>query len=772
MFWGLAAVCEEYFVPALNILCEELNVPEDVAGATFMAAGASSPEMFTSFIALFVDHSTLGVGTVVGSEIFNHMMICAGSVMYSTNGVLYLDKYVFTRDAAAYFFSLIVLLWAIKGNLIHAFSHMFASGVENECLNVTIWHALGLIVLYILYVLVSSNFQAVLRKYQLVHFNPPLEEQERQQELELELGRLEDGSLPPEGGDRELSNHEVQLALESGADEDEEKDQSVLLGKSPSSKSVLERAPSGDSIRAPRCSSLGVLNTSSIDVPRKLSNYSYRSKYANIPEEGQIIRAPRSSSLGTLNPSLPPNPNVIQLQRNPSSYTYRSFLGNVPTGDNHSNSPRGRSKSSGDQSERQIAKSNFIKDQAMFAWRLTQMHYQDPYSDTVLERPEHPILGPAVRGYHACLRALGSEASREEMSVMEVSQRVLSGYLFLKSHFYKMRCCPVVKSWRLRYFTVDEHGLHSRKFREGAQRGPQIEMIDLQTCRSVEVVDRDQGLFELKRNGSASYFDNEDFDRPYQFVATSAELMDAMVKRIADHIKRAKARTREQQLQFNKEASIAMEGEFHLGDEGENHVTLLDAPDYEYGSPSGMLSTSWHYFLFPLKFLLHYTLPDVMVKGGRKKYIRCLFVSIFWLALQSFAMIKCCDGLGEWIGTSPTVMGLTLSAVGTSFPNLWSSMLVARQGFGNMAVGNAFGSNTFNICVALGLPWFVLVLISGQPYQKMRDDGIAFMVTLLTSILVLFYLLVMAYGWRIHYWMSYVFVATYLAVMVYAVIHG
>jgi Ca2+/Na+ antiporter len=39
MFWGLALVCEEYFVPALNILCEEANIPDDVAGATFMAAG-------------------------------------------------------------------------------------------------------------------------------------------------------------------------------------------------------------------------------------------------------------------------------------------------------------------------------------------------------------------------------------------------------------------------------------------------------------------------------------------------------------------------------------------------------------------------------------------------------------------------------------------------------------------------------------------------------------------------------------------------------------
>jgi Ca2+/Na+ antiporter len=39
--------------------------------------------------------------------------------------------------------------------------------------------------------------------------------------------------------------------------------------------------------------------------------------------------------------------------------------------------------------------------------------------------------------------------------------------------------------------------------------------------------------------------------------------------------------------------------------------------------------------------------------------------------LLSFVMIQCCDGIGNFIGASPIVMGLTLSAVGTSFPNLW-----------------------------------------------------------------------------------------------------
>ena len=83
VFWCLSVVCEERFVPALAVVCEVLRIPDDVAGATLMAAGASSPEVFSSLIALFVTHSALGVGTVVGSEIFNHLCICAGSVFFA-----------------------------------------------------------------------------------------------------------------------------------------------------------------------------------------------------------------------------------------------------------------------------------------------------------------------------------------------------------------------------------------------------------------------------------------------------------------------------------------------------------------------------------------------------------------------------------------------------------------------------------------------------------------------------------------------------------------
>ena len=54
MFIGLAVVCDDYFVPALDRISNVLNLPPDVAGATFMAAGSSGPELATAIIGVFV----------------------------------------------------------------------------------------------------------------------------------------------------------------------------------------------------------------------------------------------------------------------------------------------------------------------------------------------------------------------------------------------------------------------------------------------------------------------------------------------------------------------------------------------------------------------------------------------------------------------------------------------------------------------------------------------------------------------------------------------
>ncbi|RCN32636.1 hypothetical protein ANCCAN_21555 [Ancylostoma caninum] len=66
MFVALAVVCDEFFVPSLSVLIEVLDISEDVAGATFMAAGGSAPEFFTSVFGVFVAQNNVGIGTIVG----------------------------------------------------------------------------------------------------------------------------------------------------------------------------------------------------------------------------------------------------------------------------------------------------------------------------------------------------------------------------------------------------------------------------------------------------------------------------------------------------------------------------------------------------------------------------------------------------------------------------------------------------------------------------------------------------------------------------------
>ena len=42
MFIGFHILCDDFFVPALNVLCEKFGLPDDIAGATFMAAGCAT----------------------------------------------------------------------------------------------------------------------------------------------------------------------------------------------------------------------------------------------------------------------------------------------------------------------------------------------------------------------------------------------------------------------------------------------------------------------------------------------------------------------------------------------------------------------------------------------------------------------------------------------------------------------------------------------------------------------------------------------------------
>ncbi|XP_045304236.1 sodium/potassium/calcium exchanger 4 isoform X2 [Leopardus geoffroyi] len=137
MFYALAIVCDDFFVPSLEKICEKLHLSEDVAGATFMAAGSSTPELFASVIGVFITHGDVGVGTIVGSAVFNILCIIGVCGLFAGQ-VVRLTWWAVCRDSVYYTLSVIVLIAFIYDE------------------EIVWWEGLVLIILYVFYILIMK----------------------------------------------------------------------------------------------------------------------------------------------------------------------------------------------------------------------------------------------------------------------------------------------------------------------------------------------------------------------------------------------------------------------------------------------------------------------------------------------------------------------------------------------------------------------------------------------------------------------------------------
>ena len=88
------------------------------------------------------------------------------------------------------------------------------------------------------------------------------------------------------------------------------------------------------------------------------------------------------------------------------------------------------------------------------------------------------------------------------------------------------------------------------------------------------------------------------------------------------------------------------------------------------------------------------------------------------------------------IGISEWFIGITIVAIGTSLPEIVSSITAARRGHGEMAIGNIFGSNIFNILMVLGITSLIHPLNISEPIHP--DLIIVTGITNLLLVLILF----------------------------------
>jgi cation:H+ antiporter len=147
---------------------------------------------------------------------------------------------------------------------------------------------------------------------------------------------------------------------------------------------------------------------------------------------------------------------------------------------------------------------------------------------------------------------------------------------------------------------------------------------------------------------------------------------------------------------------------------------------------------------------------------ARRAWVDVLFVLV-GLAMLLFGANLFVDGavaVAERFGVSQAVIGLTIVAVGTSLPELATSIVAAFKGEGDIAVGNAVGSSIFNILCILG----VAALI-----RPMATTGISMVDLAVMTACAVLVMPMMRSGFCLNRWEGIFLLAVYVGYLYYVI---
>ena len=100
------------------------------------------------------------------------------------------------------------------------------------------------------------------------------------------------------------------------------------------------------------------------------------------------------------------------------------------------------------------------------------------------------------------------------------------------------------------------------------------------------------------------------------------------------------------------------------------------------------------------------------------KSIIFIIIGIVGIILGSNMVVLNATSIANAIGLSERIISLTVIAIGTSLPELVTTLVSAKKDEQDLLVGNIIGSNIFNICIVLGIPVTIYGTISSTSFQN------------------------------------------------------
>lgn len=148
----------------------------------------------------------------------------------------------------------------------------------------------------------------------------------------------------------------------------------------------------------------------------------------------------------------------------------------------------------------------------------------------------------------------------------------------------------------------------------------------------------------------------------------------------------------------------------------------------------------WGVFLLYLIYLLYMSRNGQTEDNIKKNQpwwnlILLLCMGLIMIIMGSGIAVDAATAIAEIVGLSEKFIGLTIVALGTSLPELFTSVSAARKGNADIAIGNIIGSNIFNILFVIGMSSLVTPILFRESFQFDIFVAIAAAVLLLISCL-------------------------------------
>uniref|UniRef100_K7FZX4 Sodium/potassium/calcium exchanger 1 n=1 Tax=Pelodiscus sinensis TaxID=13735 RepID=K7FZX4_PELSI len=628
VFVALAIVCDEYFVPALDVITDKLQISGDVAGATFMAAGGSAPELFTSLIGVFISHSNVGIGTIVGSAVFNILFVIGTCALFSRE-ILHLTWWPLFRDVSFYILDLLMLILFFLDSFI------------------VWWESLLLLSAYALYVFTMK-------------WNIHLEQWVKEQV------------------------NKMRSTVKATASEDTEKqgDGSVA----------------GDGARH--------------------SGDSKKMELISPLQRGGSSASLHNSHMRT---------TIFQLM----------------------------------------------------------IHTLDPLAEGEL-MPHRCVISHS--GLPAGCRPRSQRHTREQL-LQEPGHKIRPLEIVVSpGHQVNSRLTPNPRAWEMIGSAQPEAGSVLGALWEGAARAPSKQLSGAENvpippgrCCSIGVprpcdnrvrfcpcrwdhagakpwTKIEEDILKAKANcHSSTDFSTENrAEAPTTVEVTHSSDSNLSVTQDEHECGDIEGNSSEEEEDSDEESEEEDEEE-----ENEEPLSL--------NWPETRRKQAIYLFLLPVVFPLWLTVPDVRNPNSRNFFAITFLGAIVWIAAFSYLMVWWAHQVGETIGISEEIMGLTILAAGTSIPDLITSVIVARKGLGDMAVSSSVGSNIFDITVGLPVPWFLYSVFNGLSAVAVSSNGLFCAIVLLFLMLLFVIISIAVSKWKMNKLLGLTMFALYFVFLILSV---